>query len=81
MFILTPRKAFKFQSRIPEVNQQSNLNAGCIQVVDNLGFMLWRQSLDRFEFHDHFALDKDIRVEIANGLATKTHSNGLLDLK
>ena len=81
MFILTPRKAFEFKPRIPEVDQQSDLDASRVQVVDDLGFMLWRQSLHRFEFDHHFVFDKNIRVEIANGLSTKTHSDELLDLK
>ena len=41
MYRIGPGEAFEFKPGIAEVDEQSDIDTGCVQVVDNLGLMLW----------------------------------------
>lgn len=46
--------ALDFQPGISEIDQKSDLDAAGLQIVDQLGLMLWSKSFYRFQFDDYF---------------------------
>ena len=79
MFIpLLPREAFVLEAGVAEVDEQPDLDAGGIQVVDDLRLMFRGSGFDRFQFNDDFVLDKNVGVKIPHGLPSENHLDRML---
>ena len=73
-------EAFEFEFGVTKVDEQSNLDAGRVQIIDDLGFMLRGESFHRFEFDDHLFFNQEISIKFTNRLLPKTYFEGLLRL-
>ena len=71
-------EAFEFKARVAEVDEQSDVDTGCVQVVDDLGLVLREQGFDGFEFNDNLLFYEQVGDKISNGLTTKMHRNRFL---
>ena len=66
--------------RRAEVEQQADLHPCGFQVVDQLGFVSWRQRPSCFQLHDHLLLYQQIGPERPHDDAPEVDGDGALGL-
>jgi len=66
-----------------KVEQQSNLENTCSQIVEHLSFVRWRKGPHSFQFDHHQSIYHQVRLELTHSLATKAgrHSKFSVCLK
>lgn len=73
-------EAFVFEAGVAEIDQEANGDAGCVQVVDDLGLVFGGDGFDRFEFDQDFSLDEEVGVKIPHDLRAEADLNRFLPL-
>ena len=73
-------KRLNSSAGLPKLMSSPTLDAGCVQVVDGLGFMFRDESFHRLEFDHNLFFNYEIGIKVANRLPPKEDLDGLLRL-
>jgi hypothetical protein len=69
--LLASGEAFEFEFWVSEVDEETDLNAGRVEVVDDLGLMLGKDGFHCLEFDEAFVFHQEISIEDPDVLAPK----------
>ena len=70
--LLASGEAFEFEFGVSEIDEETDLNAGRVEVVDDLGLMLGKDGFHCLEFDEDFVLHQEISIEDPDVFASKS---------
>jgi len=75
---LPSAEAFELELGAAEVEEQAHLDAGRVEIVDDLRLVLGGQRLDGLQFHDDAALDEQVGIEVADAVTPEDDLDRML---
>ena len=69
--LLASGEAFEFEFWVSEVDEETDLNAGRVEVVDDLGLMLGKDGFHGLEFDEDFVFHQEVGIEGPDVFASK----------